>query len=280
VLKIIKSGFYTTVQDNGRFGLRHLGVPVSGTMDRAAARQANTMLENEEDAALLEITMSGPTLEFTEATWIALAGADLTPKLNEVEIENHSVYQIRPGDRLSFGRHVDGLRGYVAIKGGIQTPEVLQSRSFYTPLTEKDHLDAGMEVPYEMVEHFEPRITHLIPEVVEGVLKLEATPGPEYNILSEDQKEVLFSQPFTIAKENNRMAYQLQEMIGEHQHPMLTSPTLPGTVQMTPGGKLIILMRDGQTTGGYPRVLQISEVSINKLSQKTFGDTLHFKKEA
>ena len=279
MLKVVKSGFFTTVQDNGRFGLRHLGVPVSGSMDRAAARLANTMLDNAEDAALLEITMSGPILEFTEATWIALAGANLSPKLNEEEVENHSVYQIKPGDRLSFGKHVDGLRGYVAIKGGLLTEEVLNSRSFYTPLTEKGHLVAGMEVPYEKIEKFEPKITHLIPEELERVLKLEASPGPEFDILDETQKELLFSQPFTIAKENNRMAYQLQEVIGEHQHPMLTSATLPGTVQMTPGGKIIILMRDGQTTGGYPRILQISENAINKLSQKTFGDTLYFKRE-
>ncbi len=279
MLKVVKSGFFTTVQDNGRFGLRHLGVPVSGSMDRAAARLANTMLDNAEDAALLEITMSGPTLEFTEATWIALAGANLSPKLNEEEVENHSVYQIRPGDRLSFGKHVDGLRGYVAIKGGLQTEEVLDSRSFYIPLTDKGHLVAGMEIPYKKTENFEPKITHLITEEVERVLKLEASPGPEFDILDESQKELLFTQPFTIAKENNRMAYQLQEVVGEHQHPMLTSATLPGTVQMTPGGKIIILMRDGQTTGGYPRILQISEESINKLSQKTFGDTLYFKKE-
>lgn len=278
MLKIIKSGFFTSIQDNGRFGFRHLGVPVSGSMDRAAAHLANAMLENAEEAAVLEITMSGPVMEFTKNTWIALSGANLSPKLNEVDIENYSVHQIHSGDRLSFGKHIDGLRGYVAVKGGFTTPEILKSRSFYKPITEKDHLMPGMEVPYEEVTKYEPKITHVIPEVVERTLKLEASPGPEFYILDPQQKERLFNEPFTIAKENNRMAYQLQEFLGSHQHAMMTSATLPGTVQMTPGGKLIILMRDGQTTGGYPRILQISEEAVNKLAQKTFGDAVYFKK--
>jgi biotin-dependent carboxylase-like uncharacterized protein len=280
VLKVIKSGFFTAIHDHGRFGFRHLGVPVSGAMDKAAAHLANAMLENSDESAVLEITMSGPVLDFTKDTWISIAGANLSPKLNEIDIDNHSVHRIRSGDRLSFGKHIDGLRGYLAVKGGFNTPEVLKSRSFYKPITEKDHLVAGMEVPYEAVTDFEPKITHVIPEDLERSPKLDASPGPEFDLLDEKQIELLFGQPFTIAKENNRMAYQLQEVIGEHQYAMLTSATLPGTVQMTPGGKLIILMRDGQTTGGYPRILQLSEESINKLAQKTFGDTVYFKRES
>ena len=279
MLKVIKSGFFTSIQDHGRFGFRHLGVPVSGCMDGGAAHLANAMLENTDEAAVMEITMSGPLVEFTKDTWIAICGANLSPKLNEVDIDNHSVHRIRSGDRLSFGKHIDGLRGYVAIKGGFTTAVVLTSRSFYKPITEKDHLVAGMEVPYGEVVDFEPKITHVIPEVLERTLKLETSPGPEFDILDAEQKKMLFGEPFIIAKENNRMAYQLQEVVGVHQHAMLTSATLPGTVQMTPGGKLIILMRDGQTTGGYPRILQLSENSINKLAQKTFGDTVFFKKE-
>ena len=82
MLKVIKSGFFTTIQDQGRFGFRHIGVPVSGAMDLAAASLANAMLENDEQAAVLEITMTGPVLEFEEETWIAIAGANLSPTLN------------------------------------------------------------------------------------------------------------------------------------------------------------------------------------------------------
>jgi biotin-dependent carboxylase-like uncharacterized protein len=277
VLKVKKSGFFTTIQDNGRYGFRHLGVPVSGAMDQAAAKLANALLENNEDAAVLEITMSGPVLEFTKDTWASITGANFSPQLNEVDIDNHSVFKVAAGDQLAFGRHINGLRAYVGVKGGFTTAEVLNSRSFYIPLTERDHLLAGMEIPYEETANFEPKITNVIPEEIDRVLTLEASKAPEFDLLSAEQRELLFSRPFTIAKENNRMAYQLQEEIGVQQYAMLTSATLPGTVQLTPGGKLIILMRDGQTTGGYPRILQLSEKSANYLAQRTFGDTVHFK---
>jgi biotin-dependent carboxylase-like uncharacterized protein len=254
-----------------------MGVPVSGAMDQAAALLANAMLENDENAAVLEITMSGPLLEFEEETWIALSGANLSPQLNGTDIDNHSVHKVNAGDTLAFGKHIDGLRGYLAVKDGFQTPLVLNSRSFYSPITEENRLAARMEIPYNEVTDFEPKITHIIREDIEKIKTLKVSPGPEFDILSDTQKEFIFNTSFTIAKENNRMAYQLEELIGEHKHIMLTSATLPGTIQVTPGGKLIILMRDGQTTGGYPRILQLSEEGIDRLAQKTFGDTISIK---
>ncbi len=274
MLKVIKSGFFTTVQDLGRFGFRQIGVPVSGAMDQASALMANAMLENDDNAAVLEITMSGPVLEFEEETWIALSGANLSPQLNGKEIENHSVHKVNAGDTLTFGKHIDGMRGYLAVKDGFQTPLVLNSRSFYSPITEASHIAARTEIPYNEVAEFEPKITHIIRKDIDKVKTLKVSPGPEYDILSESQKEQIFSTSFTIAKENNRMAYQLEESIGAHSHAQLTSATLPGTIQVTPGGKLIILMRDGQTTGGYPRILQLSEEAIDRLAQKTFGDVI------
>jgi biotin-dependent carboxylase-like uncharacterized protein len=277
VLKVIKSGFFTTIQDQGRFGFRHMGVPVSGAMDLAAASLANAMLENDNQDAVIEITMTGPLLEFEEETWIAIAGANLSPTLNGVDIKNHSVHKVHAGDKLAFGKHIDGLRGYLAVKDGFQTPQILDSRSFYSSITEDDHLVAGMEVPYKEAANFEPKITHIIREDMDKFKTLGVSPGPEFDLLTETQKDLIFKNIFTIAKENNRMAYQLEETIGVHQHIMLTSATLPGTVQVTPGGKLIILMRDGQTTGGYPRILQLSEEAIDHLAQKTFGDKISFK---
>jgi allophanate hydrolase subunit 2 len=95
-------------------------------------------------------------------------------------------------------------------------------------------------------------------------------------MLEDKQLEALFGKEFTIAKENNRMAYQLQQVITGHNRTMITSATIPGTVQFTPGGKLIVLMKDGQTTGGYPRVLQLSGTAICILAQKKFGDNVKF----
>ena len=106
---------------------------------------------------------------------------------------------------------------------------------------------------------------------------LEVHKGPEYDMLNDKQLERLFAKEFTVSKENNRMAYQLDETIETHSRTLLTSATLPGTVQLTPAGKLIVLMKDAQTTGGYPRILQLSEEAICVLSQKKCGDNISFK---
>jgi biotin-dependent carboxylase-like uncharacterized protein len=277
MLKVAKSGFFTSIQDKGRFGYRHMGVPVSGAMDQQAASLANALLENSKADAVMEITMSGPVLEFLRPTYIAITGANLSPSLNGEAIDMHSVHKVLEGDTLTFGRHIEGLRGYLGVKGGLLTETVLNSRSFYKPVTPSARLNDGVEISYQEVTSFNPKISHIITEKSDKVSLLKVSKGPEYDILSKNEQTELFGKPFTIAKENNRMAYQLEETLDTHAHSMLTSATLPGTVQITPAGKLIILMRDGQTTGGYPRILQLSDDAINVLAQKTFGDTISFQ---
>jgi allophanate hydrolase subunit 2 len=101
---------------------------------------------------------------------------------------------------------------------------------------------------------------------------IDVLKGPEFEMLSKTQKDALFSKPFIVSKNNNRMAYQLTETLSNNLDSIITSSVLPGTVQLTPSGKLIVLMRDCQTTGGYPRILQLKESSINVLAQK-FADS-------
>ena len=107
--------------------------------------------------------------------------------------------------------------------------------------------------------------------------QIDVLKGLEYDRLSKEQQTLLCSEVFIISKDNNRMAYQLEQNIDNHLEPIITSGVLPGTVQLTPSGKLIILMRDCQTTGGYPRVLQLKEASINVLAQKFTGNSINFK---
>jgi len=277
MLRVAKSGFFTSIQDKGRFGFRNMGVPVAGAMDQQAASLANALLENSDTDAIMEITMSGPVLEFLCPTYIAITGANLSPSLNGEDIDMNSVHKVLEGDELTFGSHIDGLRGYLGVKGGLLTDFVLNSRSFYKPVTTSARLNDGVEIPYQEVASFEPKISHIITENIDKVSLLKVSRGPEYDILSKNEQNDLFSNPFTIAKENNRMAYQLEQTLDTHEYSMLTSATIPGTVQITPAGKILILMRDGQTTGGYPRILQLSDEAINVLAQKTFGDEISFQ---
>jgi biotin-dependent carboxylase-like uncharacterized protein len=276
MLKVRRAGFFTSIQDQGRFGFRHIGVPVSGVMDAYSASIANTLLDNPEDAAVMELTMTGPTLEFEHPTYLAISGADLSPKLNEQAIRINQVHKVAKGDIISFGKLLFGFRAYLAVKNGFGTGVYMKSRSFFRPVTPLHTIRDQMEIPIESVREYEARISSVSPEPFHKEHELEVYRGPEYDMLSDRQLEAIFAGDFTIAKENNRMAYQLQETIPGHQTSMLTSATLPGTVQYTPAGKLILLMKDGQTTGGYPRILQLSSTAICILSQKKYGDSIKF----
>jgi biotin-dependent carboxylase-like uncharacterized protein len=277
MLKVLKPGLYTTIQDLGRFGHRDIGVPIAGAMDMESVKKANLLLENDENDAVLEITMTGPTLQFDADTYISLSGAHIVATLNNEQIDNYAVIKIVKGDILSYGRLELGFRGYIAIKGGFRTKKVLDSRSQFYPVTKSTRLKDGEEVPYEKTKTYKPKISEVkIEEHFENNI-LKVYKGPEFSLLSDGQLTEIFAKPYTVSKENNRMAYQLTELISGHSHSMLTSGTLPGTIQLTPAGRMIILMKDGQTTGGYPRILQLSEESISVLAQKKYGDELKFK---
>ena len=277
MLKVLKAGFFTSVQDLGRFDHRKKGVPVSGCMDQQSVYKANTLLENDDRSAVLEITMTGPTLLFEKDTYIVLGGALIWVTLNNEPIQNYKVYPVKEGDILSYGKLKKGFRCYLAVKGGFKTKEILGSRSYYVPLTDVNRIDEGDEVPYEEHSNFAPKISELKMDSLLDETVLEVYKAPEFDLMTDRQLEYLFSKEFTVSKENNRMAYQLSETLEGHQHSILTSATLPGTVQLTPSGKLIVLMKDGQTTGGYPRVLQLSDKSIAILAQKREGNTVSFK---
>ncbi len=277
MLKLLKSGFYTSVQDRGRFGYRDKGVPVSGAMDNYALETANRLLENDENAAVLEITMTGPTFEFEENTFIVLTGASMSVTLNNQPITNYKVHKIVSGDILSYGRLENGFRSYLAIKDGFKTEKVLGSRSHTKSITDSTYLKDRSEISYEPCDAFVPKISEIKINAYFDETVLEVAKGPEFGMLENRQLEKVFGGDFSVAKENNRMAYQLKETIDGHDKSMLTSATLPGTVQLTPVGKLIILMKDGQTTGGYPRILQLTDDAISILAQKKLGDIVSFK---
>ncbi|MBC2840456.1 biotin-dependent carboxyltransferase family protein [Robiginitalea sp. SC105] len=276
MLKVKEPGFYTTVQDSGRKGYRHLGVPVAGACDRIAAGRVNSLLENDPGAALLEMTMQGPVLVFTEPTYIALSGADMEVTLNGDALAMEQVHRVAAGSELRCSRTLHGFRTYLGIKGGFRTEEVLGSRSYYPPVTKQRKLIPLMELPYEPTTDFEPKLLKLSPSEFWKEEKLEAYPGPEYDLLNQKQREMLYATRFTLGKEHDRMACQLQEHLPGHLIRMITSATLPGTVQLTPAGRLIILLRDGQTTGGYPRVLQLSDRAVSVLAQKHTADHVRF----
>src|SRR3954464_12146204 len=131
-IKVINSGLSTTVQDLGRPGYYHLGIPLSGGMDRFALRAANMLVGNEEGAAVLEAVFMGPELEFTADALVAVTGAELPPKLAGEAKPPWTAFKVKSGQVLSFDFLKSGARAYIAVQGGIEVPVVLGSRSTYT----------------------------------------------------------------------------------------------------------------------------------------------------
>ena len=276
MIKVVKSGFFTSIQDQGRFGYRQYGVPISGAMDKYSCDFSNAILGNTKDAAVLEITMVGPILQFTKQTRIVISGAIMNPKVNNVSVAMNSVIYVKANDILSFGMLTKGCRSYVAVKGGIISDMYFGSKSMFNNISESTHLSEGEALNYtEDNDLFNMSNAHVkYDNTLFNSNCLEVIKGPEFYNLSEKLVEKLLNSTLKVSKLNNRMAYQLEPLIENTLEPILTSPVLPGTVQLTPKGQLIILMRDCQTTGGYPRILQLTENSINSLSQKITGNNL------
>ncbi|TVZ25297.1 biotin-dependent carboxylase-like uncharacterized protein [Gillisia sp. Hel_I_86] len=278
-IEVLYPGLYSSIQDLGRHDFRRFGVPQSGAMDSYAAKNANLMLSNLEAHPILEITQLGPQLKFYEPTQIAICGAYLNPKINDSLVLNNKVLSIEKGDILSFGKRNNACRAYIAIAGGFNSKKILESYSWYNGITQKQMLQKGDIIRYSRLERPLHGLNAAVKVPDEYLRKcgIKVFTGPEYGLLSIFQKKLLFDSKFHLDVHNNRMALQLKEPLENNLTPIITGPVLPGTVQLTPSGKLIVLMRDCQTTGGYPRILQLSEDGINIIAQKVVGEPLNFQ---
>lgn len=277
MIKVLKAGIGNSVQDRGRFGNASFGVSTAGTMDALSADLANSLLNNDVDDAVLEITFGNCEFQFLAPTTFCITGAELTAKLNDNLISLNTKIKVAKDDVLSFGIPKKGIRAYVAVLGGFKTELILNSRSYFKNITALVFLEKDQIIPFnENNDKLKNSSSVKVYEEIFSSNILECTPGPEFESLNKTQKNRLISQEFSISANNNRMGYQLKEPIKNYLAEMLTSAVIPGTVQLTPNGKLIILMKDCQTTGGYPRVLQLSEKAISILAQKTTNQTILF----
>ncbi|MDG1218724.1 MAG: biotin-dependent carboxyltransferase family protein [Flavobacteriaceae bacterium] len=266
MIKVIKPGLYSTIQDKGRKGQQSYGIPYSGSMDSFSSDLANKILNNSINSAVLEITMVGPVLEFINETVICVTGANLSPLLNNKIIKMNNPIYVKPYDVLSFGVLKSGLRSYIAILGGFKTEKVFGSRSMFKNITKavklakNDVLNFNEDIIFKSSKINLHKISNIDNEI-------KAYKGPEFDMLDSNQKDFVLSKKFVISNNYNRMAIQLSDLLINNLDPIITSIVMPGTVQLTPVGKMIILMKDCQTTGGYPRILQVDEKSINSLAQ-------------
>ncbi len=273
MIKVIQPGLFTTIQDAGRHGFRNIGIPTSGFMDQESAWAANELVDNNKDESLLEITLTGPTLIFNCNCVISITGGDFNPLINNLPVKMYQSINVRTGDILKLNNTINGARSYIAISGGLNVKSLFGSKSFFSNISDSYHLKKGDEI--KVSKKSESQILKLDKLKFNLNRFMKVFKGPEYDLLSTNSKKKLFKNEFTI-NTNNRMAYNLEETLQVDIKTIISSPVLPGSVQLTPSGKIIILHRDCQTTGGYPRILQLDTNSLNNLSQLKSNDKIKF----
>src|SRR5690625_445596 len=275
---VLRPGLSTSVQDMGRYGYAAYGIPESGAMDKYAAGMGNILVGNPQNMAVLEVTRIGPKLQFSAHHQIVISGIEVDAYLNDKKVEVQEVYDVHKGTILDIQRVVKGNFAYLAINDGFQTEKVLNSQSMYEGITPEKVISKGEELPVLSLDEnvSDSYSTISFDEQRYKKRSLRFFPGPEFYLLSREQKVQLAQESFTINPDSGRMAFLFQETIPSKEESILTNAVLPGTVQLTPDGHLIVLMRDAQVTGGYPRILQIPERQIDILAQKRPGESLRF----
>lgn len=279
MIEVVRPGIYTTIQDLGRFGYRNQGIPLSGAMDQYSMHLANQMLGNQPGAAVMEFVLQGPELYFQEDCLIVVSGGASMVELNGDQVEMHQIVQVPQKSSLKIKGMRNGMYGYIAIDGGFQTQKVLNSFSFYPKITKQSKLSKGDKIEFNQstkdnVKEQNASIVRL--EKIIGAKNIKVDKGPEFTQLNPETQRILFETEFSPSKDSNRMAYPIQHNLNLSAQEISTAAVQAGTVQLTPSGKLIILMRNAQTTGGYARILQLTPMSINRLAQKRPGEVFKF----
>ncbi|MES2454681.1 MAG: biotin-dependent carboxyltransferase family protein [Bacteroidota bacterium] len=286
-IKVIKPGLQTTVQDLGRFGFRKDGIIVSGAMDTLALEIGNLLLGNDSGEAALECTLMGPKLLFETDQLIALTGGDLSPAIDGLPVKMWKPLFVTKGSVLSFGAAVTGCRTYITIYGGFDLPLILGSKSTYLKAGFGGY--EGRMLKSDDLLHFNKNFKRnnarfnwlpdlsWYPDLNDPEIRV--TEGPEYRWFSENESGRLFTDDYEVTKEADRMGYRLsgQAILVSNSRQMLSTAVGFGTVQVTGDGGLIALMADHQTTGGYPRVLQVIGADLPKLAQMKSGRKIRFK---
>jgi biotin-dependent carboxylase-like uncharacterized protein len=287
VIEVLDGGFFTTVQDLGRYGYQRYGVPVAGALDQFALRSANVLVSNREGDAGLEITLVGPRLRFLADTVIAITGANLDPRLDDAPVAMWQAVAVAQGGTLSFGSVQDGMRAYLAVAGGIDVPQVLGSRSTYTrsrlggvegrALAPGDRLAAfGQESASGMEGRKLPR--EQIPAYGHSHV-LRVVLGPQDDAFSQEGLRIFLSAAYTVTPQSDRIGYRHQgPQIHHKEGADIVSDGIPfGAVQVTGDGMPIVLLADRGTTGGYAKIATVISVDLATVAQAGPGDTMSFR---
>lgn len=282
-LQVVRPGLLTSVQDLGRFGHQATGVPVAGPMDSFSHRLANQLAGNDPDAATLEITLIGPEFIVDADTTMAVAGAQFEVTCDDRPVATSASFHVTRGQRLKFGRIVEGARAYLAVAGGVQTVPMLGSRATHLVSRmggfEGRALVSGDRVPIAGGIGARPiRKANGLTLPSKGRALLRVMAGPQAGWFHADALKTIAGVSFRISPQSNRMGYRLQgpPLSRIHDHELISEPLGIGAIQIPTAGEPILLMADRQTAGGYPKIGYVISADLPLAGQLAPGDFIEF----
>jgi antagonist of KipI len=296
-ITIVKPGAFTSIQDRGRPMGRKEGIPTSGAMDQLSATLANTAVGNEPSSAVIEFTYAHASFQSETDILIAYAGYGAIFKVNGIELPALKPIFILAGTLVTLTGSNVGVRSYLAIAGGWQVPNVLGSKSTYVPggfggyqgrlLQKGDILEYSSALTAQSLAILDKLTGNALNFPKWGIAatafalsnEIRVIPAKEFPWFNSSSILDFLSSPFTLSNQCDRMGFRLDgpKMIRLQEKEILSTAVTMGTIQVTGSGDPIILMADGQTTGGYPRIAQVAAVDLPRCAQLRPNEQLFFK---
>ncbi|MDG4822280.1 biotin-dependent carboxyltransferase family protein [Asanoa sp. WMMD1127] len=274
-MRVVRAGALTTVQDLGRPGYAHLGVPRSGALDGPALRRANALVGNPPGAAGLETTLTGCAFRLVADGTIAVTGATARVRVDGAEVGPDEAVEVPAGALVDVGRATAGVRSYVAVAGGLDVPPVLGSRSTDTlsglgppRLRDGDLLRVGSPVGAVA------RLKATPPAPAEIVLPVVL--GPRHDWFTAEAVETLLTTAYAVSPQSNRVGARLAgaALARADAGELPSEGVVLGAVQVPADGQPLVFLADHPTTGGYPVIAVVTDVTA--LAQARPGSTVRF----
>jgi len=281
--KVIKAGIFTTLQDRGRFSFTHLGVTNSGVMDEYATLAAHKLLKNNSNDNILEITFSNVELQTNDTTTICITGAKCEFYINDELKDTWQTHTIQKNDIIKIGKILKGQRVYLSVKNGFEIPKEFGSNS--TTIKESLGGISGIQIknndtlPYKKNNE---TITNrwkkeYIPKYTKEIT-LRVLLSYQEDSFAKKEKEKFFNSSYTITPDFNRMACKLKgEAVASSIDGIISEAITFGSIQIPKDGQPIILLKERQTIGGYPKIGSVLSIDCFKLAQLKIGGMIKFE---
>lgn len=287
-LLVEKPGPLSLIQDFGRFGLGHIGITQGGPVDSYAYNWANYLLGNPVNCSTIEITLGNASFIALHNCHLAICGGDLNATVDGERISNWSDFNLKKGQQLRFGMPKNGLRAYLAVKGGFGISEHLGSASTVTreslggldakgsPIKSGDILPFA---PHQLSQHKPRQITFRFKPDYNLPVKLRVIESYQNEDFDDKVLEAFYSSEFTISPDSNRMGYRLEgNTIQPPYNGVLSEGIALGAIQIPDDGNPIVLLNDHQTIGGYPKIGCVARIDLPRLAQAKPGQKVEFVK--